>query len=97
MILLKISTLFLTQAIAITYIANKNHCKELKYHHCFLAYHTMKTFFALMVLVLAVNLVNAGYELEDPEDPRLVASSMEKSGLARDDLDLELKTSMVIC
>ena len=91
MILLQISTLILAQAKA-----NKNQCKEPKCYHCFLAYHTMKTLFTLIVLVLAVNLVNAGEQLEDPEDQRFLTSSMEKSGLARDDLDLELKTSMVI-
>ena len=60
----------------------------------------MKTFLALIVLVLIVNLVNAGlfpiqYQVEDP---RLVTRSLaEKSGLARGDWDLQLKSSMVIC
>ena len=60
----------------------------------------MKTFLALIVLVLIVNLVNAGlFPIQNQvEDPRLVTRPLaEKSGLARGDWDLQLKSSMVIC
>ena len=60
----------------------------------------MKTF--LVILVLAVNLVNAGYipQQYQVEETRLVTrprSAVEKSGLTRSDFDRQLKTSIVIC
>ena len=61
----------------------------------------MKTFFAIFVLVLVINLVNAGYipQQYQVEETRLVTrprSALEKSGLSRSDFDLQLKTSIVI-
>ena len=58
----------------------------------------MKTF--LVILVLAVNLVNAGYipQQYQVEETRLVTrprSAVEKSGLTRSDFDRQLKTSIV--
>ena len=60
----------------------------------------MKTF--LVILVLAVNLVNAGYipQQYQVEETRVVTrprSAVEKSGLTRSDFDRQLKTSIVIC
>ena len=60
----------------------------------------MKTF--LVILVLAVNLVNAGYipQQNQVEETKLVTrprTVVEKSGLARSDFDRQLKTSIVIC
>ena len=60
----------------------------------------MKTF--LVILVLAVNLVHAGYipQQYQVEETRLVTrprSAVEKSGLTRSDFDRQLKTSIVIC
>ena len=58
----------------------------------------MKTF--VVILVLAVNLVNAGYipQQNQVEETKLVTrprTVVEKSGLARSDFDRQLKTSIV--
>ena len=60
----------------------------------------MKTF--VVILVFAVNLVNAGYipQQNQVEETKLVTrprTVVEKSGLARSDFDRQLKTSIVIC
>ena len=60
----------------------------------------MKTLLVIFVLVLVVNLANAGYipQQYQEDETRLVTrrSAVEKSGLARSDFDLQLKTSIVI-
>ena len=59
----------------------------------------MKTLLVIFVLVLVVNLANAGYipQQYQEDETRLVTrrSAVEKSGLARSDFDLQLKTSIV--
>ena len=60
----------------------------------------MKTLLVIFVLVLVVNLANAEYipQQYQEDETRLVTrrSAVEKSGLARSDFDLQLKTSIVI-